>query len=352
MSILDSSEKLIHHYDRLSNIFTKGHSTPVHITVGLTNYCNHKCPWCYIDFIRDTHITRINADISKMMDALTDAKNMGLKAITIVGDGEPTLHPEFTEFLYKVHELGLDIGLFTNGGYANSSINQAIVDCLTFVRFSVDAGTAETHRKLHGANDFDMVNNNIREVVRMKKGSPTVGVQFAFNKDNAAEVLIAAKLYKDAGVDYIAYKPVYNNDLNRDFFSEQLPAEKVRELLENAKRTETEKFKVLWKDWQLDSLIYKQEEERSYKVCRAIWLSPYIDEDGNVEFCGNLKGRGFSIGNIYQTRFSEIWRGQQHLQKLQKIDLKKCPPGCRLHGLNIKLDAIAGPDKEDHINFI
>jgi len=352
MSILNSSEKLIHHYDKLNELFTKGYTNPVHITVGLTNYCNHKCPWCYIDFIRDIHMGKINTDIKKMLQALSQAKDMGLKAITIVGDGEPVLHPQFSEFITEARGLGLDIGLFTNGGWRSDEIIDSIIENLTFIRFSVDAGTAETHEKLHGLKDFDLVNENIQKITSKKIKMPTVGVQFAFNKDNAHEILTAAKLYKELGADYIAYKPIYENDLNTEFSNDQLPPEKVRKLLSEAKQLETPDFQVLWKDWQLESLVYESDYKRPYTKCRAIWLSPYIDEDGNVEFCGNLKGRGFSIGNIYEKPFDEIWKGEQHLEKLKKIDLEKCPVGCRLHGLNIKLDKIANKNEEDHVNFI
>ena len=62
-----------------------------------------------------------------------------------------------------------------------------------------------------------------------------------------------------------------------------------------------EKFKVYAKFPQfLEVVEYSTNDARYYKKCNATPLSPYLDEDGNVEMCGNLKGRGFTLGNIYK----------------------------------------------------
>ncbi|MEY4505159.1 MAG: hypothetical protein RL154_1456, partial [Pseudomonadota bacterium] len=211
--ILDASSKLVYHYDRLNELFTNGHTRPVHITVGLTNYCNHKCTWCYIDFAKDIK-HRINADFDKMLVALSDAKEIGAKAITFVGDGEPTLYPRFEEFTNAVSKLGYEMGIFTNGGWKEPSVTNALCNNFRFVRFSVDAASATVHHQTHLTNDFDLVLQNIASVVKQKTKSLTVGIQFAVNENNIDDVVAAAKLYGEIGVDYISFKPVYKNDLN------------------------------------------------------------------------------------------------------------------------------------------
>ena len=80
--ILDSTSKLIFHYKKVNELFTNGKTHPIHITIGLTNYCNHKCTWCYIDYAKDIK-HRIHADIDKMIDALTIAKHYGEKLISM-----------------------------------------------------------------------------------------------------------------------------------------------------------------------------------------------------------------------------------------------------------------------------
>lgn len=349
--ILDATSKLVFHYDKLNELFKDGKTYPIHITIGLTNYCNHKCTWCYIDYAKDIK-HQINADLDKMVDALIVAKKYGAKAITIVGDGEPTLHPKFDLFLQRVHEIGFDIGLFTNGAWKNQDITKAIAKYCRYVRFSVDAGSKETHKITHLTNDFQAVLNNISEIVKQKTNYLTVGVQFAFNQDNLDDIELAAKVYRDLNVDYLAYKPVYKNSLNDSHKENLVESDDTYQKLSLAKKYETDKFKIYWKDWQLNALIYDKTASRGYDICRAIWLSPYFDENGNVEFCGNLKGRGFTIGNIYQDSFENIWMSDKHLEKVNNINLDSCPQGCKLHGINLKLENIANPNPNQHHNFI
>lgn len=349
--ILDASSKLVFHYEKINELFKEGRTYPIHITIGLTNYCNHKCTWCYIDYAKDIK-HQINADRVKFIEALKSAKDFGAKAITIVGDGEPTLHPEFDKFLKEVFDLGYDIGLFTNGAWKKDKITDAITKYCRFVRFSVDAASEIKHKETHLTNDFDLVLNNIKKVVLKNREDLTIGVQFAFNQDNLEDIEKAAELYRDLKVDYLAYKPVYKNELNDNHKENTVESTETYESLKRAKLKETENFKVYWKDWQLDALVYDKNASRGYDVCRAIWLSPYFDENGNIEFCGNLKGRGFTIGNIYENKFEDIWMSEKHLQKVSNIDLKSCPTGCKLHGLNLKLESIVNPDPNNHINFI
>jgi radical SAM protein with 4Fe4S-binding SPASM domain len=287
-----------------------------------------------------------------MLVALSDARKMGAKAITLVGDGEPTLYPRFAEFTARVAQMGYELGLFTNGSWKDDSIADAIAANFRFIRFSVDAATLEKHKATHLTNDFDQVTENIGKIASRKSSALAVGVQFAVNEENIDDIISAAKLYGELGADYISYKPVYKNDLNDGHVENRVQPEKLKEALEKAKKYESSSFGVYWKNWQMESLIFEKDSLRGYDKCLAIWLSPYIDEDGRVEFCGNLKGRGFTIGNIYEKSFSEIWGSKEHLESVARINLEQCPRGCKLHGLNLKLAEIENLPKEKHGNFI
>jgi len=354
--ILDAAGKLLFHADRVHELMTKGSTNPVHVTVGLSNYCNHKCVWCYIDFVHEQAKKAVNADIDKMLAALKDARDIGVKAITLVGDGEPTLHPRFIEFVDRARALGLDIGIFTNGGWRQDEITDALFRTMTFVRFSLDAATPSLHEQLHRAKDFPLIESHIRQLVERKRAQkralPTIGVQFSVSHRNVHEALAAVDWCKNIGADYIAFKPVYKNVLNEEHEDNQVDAATLDRILHEAKTRETAGFSVLWKQWQMDSLVFDRTKKQPYAQCLAIWLSPYIDEDGYVEFCGNLKGRGFTIGNVYQEPFRDIWGGKKHREQVARIALAECPRGCKLHGLNVRLWQIAHPAPQEHSNFI
>ncbi|MGB0683472.1 MAG: radical SAM/SPASM domain-containing protein [Magnetovibrionaceae bacterium] len=358
--------KIFHHVDRLYELRTTGDTRPVHLGLGLTNYCNHKCPWCYINWHQSGRASErsgagdrtrraINAE-DRILEAVGEAVEMGLKAVTIAGDGEPTLHPRFPEILDRLKAMGLDIGIFSNFGTANDACLDAMARNCFFVRGSIDAASKEVHAYTHGAEDFDAVIANLRRLVdlRGENKRPIIGVQYVMNHKNIWEVPRAAEFYKSLGVDYLTLKPAYKNELNPAHPENEVDVAEAIRLMTAAKSQETSSFKVYAKFPQLKEVVgHKTNGGRYYKKCQATPLSPYLDEDGNVEMCGNLKGRGTTMGNVFESSFQEIWASARRKECLASIDLNTCPSGCKLDPLNKVLWDAFYPDVDSvHPNFV
>src|SRR5215813_63262 len=359
-------DKIFHHIDRVHELHATGDTRPIHMTIGLTNYCNHKCPWCYINWHQAGRTSErsgagsrnqkaVNADW-RLIEAVGEARELGLKAVTIVGDGEPTLHKRFIEILERLHAYGLQIGIFTNFSTGKPEVIEALAKYCFFVRGSLDAATAEVHQQSHGADDFDLVIANLKRLLALRGGGtrPVIGVQFVTNQWNYTQLPYAARFYRDIGVDYMTIKPAYKNALNPAHPENEIDNRIVFPLMREAQSMSTAQFKVYAKYPQfLEVVEYRTNDARYYKKCQATPLSPYLDEDGNVEMCGNLKGTGFTMGNIYQSSFSEIWNSQRRKDCLAKIDLFKCPSGCKLDPLNKVLWDAFNPDEDRiHPNFV
>ena len=356
-----NSQKIVHHIKNVYELWKAGDTNPIHMTIGFTNYCQHKCPWCYINWQQSGRTSlrsgngdllrkAINAD-DRLIQAVEEAVSMGLKAVTIVGDGEPTLHKKFIEYLEKLKSFNLDIGLFTNMAFTKNEIMEAIIKNVFFLRCSLDSATKEYHNKTHGNNDFDNVLNNLKNAVKLRKNSrfPIIGIQFVTNQDNYKDLPNAAKLYKSLGVDYMTIKPQLKNELNPNHKENSLEFKQAYSLMKEAEKFEDENFKVYAKySMFMEILGRKTNNGVYYKKCSATPLSPYLDEDGNVEMCGNLKGRGFTMGNIYKNSFYEIWNSKQRKSCINKIDLNSCPSGCKLDPMNKTLwDMFQSIKKED-----
>jgi cyclic pyranopterin phosphate synthase len=359
--------KVFHHIDRVHELATTGDTRPVHMTIGLTNYCNHKCSWCYINWHQAGKLSdrsgyegekpkkAINADW-RIIEAVGEAHQMGLKAVTIVGDGEPTMHNRFVEMLTALGGMGLDIGIFTNMSARKPEVLEALVKHCFFVRCSIDAARPEVHAAMHGIDDFDLVIGNLRKVVALRGSapSPVIGVQYVTNHHNYKDLPYAAEFYRDIGVDYMSIKPAYKNELNAAHEENELSTDLALKYMNEAKAFETNTFKVYAKTSQfLETLQFATNDGRYYQKCLATPLSPYLDEDGSVEMCGNLKGRGFTMGNVNEATFQEIWTSQHRKDCISRIDLCKCPAGCKLDPLNKVLwDALYPDDDRVHKNFV
>jgi len=339
--------KVFHHTKKIEQLKNSGDTTPIHITVGLTNFCNHKCPWCYINWNQSGQQNKrsgtdrpapkpIQVDI-KIIEALKEAKEMGLKAITIVGDGEPTLHKKFNYIIDEIKKLKLDIGIFSNMSFKKKEIFDSFLKNFFFVRCSIDAANKYSHQKSHLSDDFELIVNNIKNLVKLrgKNKFPVIGAQYVCNHWNYKEVPEAAKFFKSLGIDYVTFKPMYKNELNPNHEINSLKNEEVIPFLEEAKKEQNENFKVYMKISQFKEVLGNNYNDGVYyKKCNATPLAPYLDEDGSVQLCGNLKGRGFELGNIYEKSFKEIWLSEERKKIINKINLKKCPAGCKLDPLN------------------
>ena len=351
------AEKVIYHADRLIEIKEKRDAYPVHMVVGLTDYCCHKCIFCNSEFVTaDTsRIDTIDAQV--LLRFLKEAKEAGLKAITLCGSGEPLLHPQVEEILYAVHEIGLEIGIFTNASRMSERIRKAMLETCTFVRCSVTASNCDEHEIVHQVkNDFDNVVGNIRELVRQKKelgqNFPTIGTQFVFYDKNYMSIEAAAKLWKEVGVDYFEIKPLIEGNgssVGTKVFS-ATDKEGVMKQMELAKQLETDTYLVYTKYSQYEKTL--TEKPRKYKMCYGHILDPNLWSDGNMYICSNHEHQKDIIGNIYENSFIEIWHGESRRHRIEQIKVDECPRGCRCDPINEVIWDYLYPDKEIHPNFI
>lgn len=342
-------EKIFYRPAFLSNYLESGRIRPYHTAIGLISTCNHACRWCYIDFAK----SNIVMDPEVLLDALRQARRLwDLKAVTIIGLGEPTLHPEFVQVVDTIKRMGIEIGLFTNGSRLSGEIAECLMDA-TFVRVSLDAATPETHELCHGSRDFSRIVQNISDFVSLRRSRgarfPTIGIQFAASHLNVHEIIAACELASGLGVDYLAFKPVYKNENNPHHPENRLPLEDTVRMLKETRKYETDTFRIYGKLNQFSDVL--GDFARPYARCLAHSVSPYIEEDGSVVCCGNLYPRSI-IGNIHHNRLEEIWYGELHKKLIDNIDLSQCVKGCKYHRLNILLDQMFNPDPNLHLNFI
>jgi len=108
---LNPQLKLLWCGDRVKSWLERKSIAPVLIEIAPTGYCNASCPWCFFKDKRGTE--KICAKM--LIKTLKDLAKAGVKAVNWTGGGEPTLHPNFADFVKVAHEFGLKQGLFTNG---------------------------------------------------------------------------------------------------------------------------------------------------------------------------------------------------------------------------------------------
>lgn len=353
-----SFEKVFYHIDQLYDFYKRGDNYPVHMTVGLTTYCNHRCLFCYGDFETADPNKNIQADTDRFIEVFEEAYQLGLKSTSLVGTGEPLLHKEVIKIIRGIKEIGIDLSIYTNGNNLSGKVAEAILDCCTWIRLSCNAKDAKEHEYVHRVkNQFDKIVFNFRELVqkRNERGQrfPTVGCQFVAFEENYHSIYEAAKLWKNVGLDYFAIKPVYRQEKNiykPPFIKDYAAAEA---LMKRTEKLSGENFRVYAKFEQFREVLL-QDRRRGYDRCYGHAFSTALLADGNLYLCGNLHSEErYSFGNIYADGgFKEIWNSERRQKVVNSISLNECPVRCRNHPLNKILWDLKHPDPEIHPNFL
>lgn len=315
-----STNKLYHHPDRLNAYLNKGLVHPVTVEIHLTNKCNIKCNYCCYNDRKD------NREMSfyQALDVLNTLQTMNVKAVVFSGGGEPTMHPKILEIVQHAKDLGLDVGLITNG----VKFNNELLPYLKWVRFSVDTANRETYKKIKGVDKLLLVIDNIVSAVEYKSImhlKTTIGIHAVITEVNQDEVNDIAGLAEGLYVDYFQYRPL---ERGNTIVKPCLPKG-----LYNIKIIDT---------------AYKWEELQDttpYTECLgADWVG-VIGVDCNFYICScNAYDKTASYGNILE---DNIFQNRKIIQK--NFDYSKCPKACRGAVINKCLSQF---DSMEHVNFL
>jgi radical SAM protein with 4Fe4S-binding SPASM domain len=224
---------------------------------------------------------------------------------------------------------------------------------LSWIRFSLDAGTENTYSFVHKTRpgDFGKVIENIRyaaELKRKKGYGVTIGVQALLIRQNAEEMETFARLAKEMGVDNIQIKPYSHHPFSNNVDDELVPyAYQTNGLKVKLQAFSDEKFNVVYREKTMERLC----EGRTYDQCFGLPFFALVDSRGNVIPCNLFYNMpDFYYGNIHEERFSEIWGGSKRkevLKRLNETGVANCRNGCRLDASNRYLHRLRNPHPHD-----
>src|SRR3989338_8725233 len=106
-----------------------------------------------------------------LLENLEDMAEHGIKSMMFAGEGEPLMHKNINWFVRHANGLGIDVSITTNGSLLDKDKADEILPYLTWLRFSINAGTPETYSKVHKVSEreFNKVLDNLRYAVELKK---------------------------------------------------------------------------------------------------------------------------------------------------------------------------------------
>ena len=312
--ILDS-HKLSYHYDRIKMWENNELVPPVSVDMALTRACGAMCSFCYA-MVQEPQ-ERSNIKTKEALELADDFAEIGVKGVSLISDGESTLSKAYVPFIQHASQLGIDVGNATNGWEWEQEKVDQVLPHLTWVRFTVAAGTPEGYSKIMFKGPehtyvFDRAIKNIKYAVELKKKlnlKVTLGIQMVLMPEFKDEIIPFAKLAVDLGVDYGVIKHCSDDEMG-NLGVDYSKYESMYDLLEKAENMSNENTKVIVK-WEK----IKNKGKPSYNRFYGPQFLLQISGSGLVAPSGmffNARYSKFHIGNFVDERFIDIFKSDRY----------------------------------------
>lgn len=299
-------------------------SMPRRLVLELTNTCNLNCVMCGRN-AATFKPTVFQMDWLYKLEPLLDT----VEEVTLMGWGEPTVHPHFTEMLEVIHRHSARIYFCTNGmrlGQLHDAIFDNQVDVFAV---SVDGASAETNNAIRRGSDLEAIKTNLKRIVKTRRDRqlsyPYINFVFCAMKSNLHELPDLVRLAAEIGLDEV--KVVYLTAFDKAMEKETLWDCQVEVESVFQEATELgEKLGVVLK------LPYIQGQdpagEALHRDCFVAWRDFFLGSDGMVRPCMSTPEQFFAFDP--DKSFVEMWNSLEYQKYRAGVnDLKNMDNPCR-----------------------
>ena len=312
--ILDS-HKLSYHFERVKAWENGEKIAPVCVDMALTRACGAMCSFCYA-MVQEPQ-ERASIKTKDALNLLDDFSEIGVKAVSLISDGESTLSKAYVPFIQHASKIGIDVGNATNGWEFEKEKVDQVLPHLTWVRFTVAAGTPEGYSKIMFKSEketsvFERAMKNIKYAVDLKNKlnlKVTLGIQMVLLPEFKDEIIPFSKLALDLGVDYGVIKHCSDDEfgtLGVDYSK----YEDMYDLLKKAENLSNEKTKIIVK-WSK----IKDKGIPTYNRFYGPQFLLQISGSGLVAPSGmffNARYSKFHMGNFAEERIKDIFNSSRY----------------------------------------
>ncbi len=294
---------------------------PFNVSIEPTTNCNLGCPECPSGLKSFTRPTgNLDADFyQKVIDEI------GGKLIYLYFyfQGEPYLHPKFTDLVKIASAKKIYTVTSTNGHYLTErKARETVESGLDRILISIDGTTQETYQQYRIGGSLEKVIGGTRNLVKAKRKlhskTPHIVFQFLVVKPNEHQIKEVQQLAKEIGVDEVKLKTAQVYDFEEG--NELIPT--------------IDKYSR-----------YKKQADGKYKIknellnhCWKLWHSSVITWDGKVVPCCFDKDAQHQLGDLNSKTFAEIWQSDLYqsfrsriLKSRKEIDIcANCSEGTKV----------------------
>jgi radical SAM protein with 4Fe4S-binding SPASM domain len=268
---------------------------PASISIEPTTSCNLRCPECpsgLRSFSRPTGMLAENT-YRRIIDQL----HANLSYLILYFQGEPYLNPGFLDVVRYSNEKKIYTATSTNAHYLTQPNAEATVKSgLKRIIISMDGTDQESYEKYRIGGNLEKVLSGISNLIEAKKAlksqSPFIILQFLLFQHNTHQIPQIRKLARKSGINKLELKTAQIYDYKKG--SELIPDEG--------------QFSRYRRNGS-DMYIIKNEHQNK---CWKMWHSCVMTWDGDIVPCCFDKDAKYTMGNIHQQSFKDIWNGDKY----------------------------------------
>lgn len=263
---------------------------PISLAIEPTTSCNLRCPECPSGLRSFTRPTGMLGE--EMFRKVIDELSPTLSYLTFYFQGEPYLHPGFTDMVSHASRKNIYTATSTNAHFLDEhQARKTIESGLNRLIISIDGTTQEAYASYRVGGRLEKVIEGTRTLLRLRKelrsSTPHVIFQFLVVKPNEHQVPDVYRLAHELGVDQVVLKTAQIYDYKNG--SDLIPTE--------------DRYSR-----------YHRHEDGTYSIknpllnqCWRMWSSCVITWDGRVVPCCFDKDAQHVLGDAGTQSFREIW---------------------------------------------
>ena len=310
---MNFNDRIFSYYNEIKELNRGNFPYPRFLALYPTNMCQFNCIFC--DYKELNSCTPKELSRVEWTYILDTFKRLGGEAVGLAGGGEPLMLSTIEDFLAYANKIGLKIGIVTNGLNIDknnkSRLYNLLLETCSYVRISFESGSSEVFKMIKGKDRFNKILDNVSEFIKDKPKELQVSYKYTIPCTCIInDIEKAIRIADDNGFYSIQFKAVCNtneklNSNDRAFFKKYINS------------IVTKNVKVVC---DLDE--YKKESNG----CNICGIQTLIDYYGDVYLCCYYRHRlkDHKIGNIFKTKYEDIWVSYEHYKKAMEVDFIKC----------------------------
>jgi len=307
--------------------------------ISIYDFCNINCIMCWDHNpfqnpfeIYNRRKTWKILRFSTLKGLFDELQSLKTSTISLVGAGEPLLHPEIKKILIYLKSKGFNIAITTNGMLLKGELLEIIKDLPLNLKVSLHGGDFDTWKIVHPKLKRRHFNQLVKALKELsKRENISICFQNAISKANFRNVDKIIELAAEVGAREVSFHfvDIFEKIKFLKLEKEDMPVlrqslEKGLEILKNSKI-----------ECNFESLMERtiEKEESSFSTkdfyyknpCIIGWVYTVIISNGDVYSCC---GSRYYLGNIHKESFQSIWNSENYQlfrEKAKNICLSKKP---------------------------